>query len=77
MACGKPVVAFGRGGATETVEDGSSGVFFAEQDADALASAVSSAASIEWNRAAIRARAESFGPRQFIEGMARCLSRLN
>ena len=45
QACGCPVIAFGRGGATETVRglgDGSNptGVFFAEQSADALADAV-------------------------------------
>ncbi len=45
QACGCPVIAFGRGGATETVRglgDGSNptGVFFAEQTADALADAV-------------------------------------
>lgn len=75
MACGKPVIAFRRGGATETVEDGVSGLFFDAQDADALAAAVSTAAGVAWNRAAIRARAESFGVRQFLEGMARCVAR--
>ena len=76
MACGKPVIAFRRGGATETVEDGVSGLFFSIQEADALAAAVSSAADLKWNHAAIRARAESFGVRQFLEGMAHCVSRL-
>jgi len=36
QACGAPVLAFGRGGATETVLDGVTGLFFAEQTADAL-----------------------------------------
>ena len=40
QACGKPVIAFGRGGALETVVDGQTGVFFAEQTADALAAAM-------------------------------------
>jgi glycosyltransferase involved in cell wall biosynthesis len=45
QACGCPVIAFGKGGATETVRglgDGAdpTGVFFAEQTADALAEAV-------------------------------------
>ena len=73
MACGKPVIAFGRGGATETVEDGTSGVFFAEQTADALCDAVARAEKIGWNRAAIRSRALSFGIPQFLDGMARCI----
>ncbi len=73
MACGKPVIAFGRGGATETVEDGVSGVFFAEQTADALCDAVGKAEKIRWNRAAIRSRALAFGISQFLVGMARSI----
>ena len=71
QACGRPVVAFGRGGALETVADGVSGVFFAEQTEDALADAVERAARTDWDPAAIRANAEKFGPAQFLEGMAR------
>ena len=40
MASGRPVIAFGRGGATETVATGVSGVFFAEQSVEAISSAV-------------------------------------
>src|SRR5260221_14666378 len=47
MASGRPVVAFGRGGATETVATGVSGVFFAEQSVEAISSAVRSLADIE------------------------------
>lgn len=36
IACGTPVVAYGRGGALETVRDGVTGVFFAEQTVEAL-----------------------------------------
>lgn len=32
MAAGKPVIAYGRGGALETVEDGKTGIFFDEQN---------------------------------------------
>jgi glycosyltransferase involved in cell wall biosynthesis len=42
QACGCPVIAFGRGGATETVRIGSdpTGVFFEEQTVDAVADAI-------------------------------------
>jgi glycosyltransferase involved in cell wall biosynthesis len=40
QACGKPVIAFGRGGALETVVDGETGLFFREQTADAMATAI-------------------------------------
>lgn len=40
LACGTPVICYGRGGATETVEDGATGVFFDEQTAASLAAGV-------------------------------------
>jgi glycosyltransferase involved in cell wall biosynthesis len=40
MASGRPVIAYGRGGALETIVDGVTGVFFHEQTAAALAAAV-------------------------------------
>ncbi|MDI4664835.1 glycosyltransferase [Xanthobacter autotrophicus] len=40
MASGRPVIAFARGGATETVVDGVTGLLFQEQTPEALAAAV-------------------------------------
>lgn len=40
QACGAPVIAFGRGGALETVVDGKTGLFFEEQTTDSLADAI-------------------------------------
>jgi glycosyltransferase involved in cell wall biosynthesis len=40
QASGRPVIAYGSGGALETVVDGVTGVFFRQQTADALAEAV-------------------------------------
>ncbi|WP_371348960.1 glycosyltransferase [Ancylobacter sp. IITR112] len=40
MASGRPVLAFGRGGATETVVDGKTGLLFHEQTAEAIIDAV-------------------------------------
>ena len=73
MACGKPVIAFGRGGATETIAEGVSGIFFCEQTADAIRDAVGRAERARWDCAAVRARALKFGEDQFLEGMARCV----
>jgi glycosyltransferase involved in cell wall biosynthesis len=71
MACGRPVLAYGRGGALETVKDGVSGLFFAEQTADALSAALSRADAAEWDAAAIRAHAEPFGEERFLREMRR------
>jgi glycosyltransferase involved in cell wall biosynthesis len=69
MASGRPVVAFGRGGATETVEKGLSGIFFAEQTVEAISSAVKSLAGIEIDPEKIAAHAKQFGRDQFFQKM--------
>lgn len=69
MASGRPVVAFGRGGATETVSDGVSGVFFSEQSVEAIASAVKRMASLDLDPRQIAAHASQFGRQQFFEKM--------
>jgi glycosyltransferase involved in cell wall biosynthesis len=76
QACGKPVVAFGRGGATESVAEGISGVFFPEQTEAALLAAVETAAGRTWDAAAIRRQAERFSPQAFIDGLDRALQAL-
>src|SRR5262245_3863436 len=40
QACGTPVIAYGRGGARETVIDGETGLFFSEQTPESLIAAV-------------------------------------
>jgi hypothetical protein len=65
------VVAFGRGGATETVVDGVSGVFFAEQTVEAICAAVNRLADIEINPQAIAAHASQFGRQPFVDKMRR------
>jgi glycosyltransferase involved in cell wall biosynthesis len=73
MACGTPVIAYARGGATETVLDGVSGVYFHEQSEESLLAAVETASAKTWDRDAIRVRAEQFGVQAFLDGMDRCM----
>lgn len=72
QACGKPVIAFAKGGALETVigYDGSNegactGVFFREQGEVALAEAVAVVESLRWDAAFIRSHAQKFGKDRF------------
>jgi glycosyltransferase involved in cell wall biosynthesis len=76
MACGKPVVAFGRGGVTESVVDGLTGVFFDSPTAAALAGAVERADSVAWDAAAIRGRAQEFDRSRFAAAWRALLARL-
>lgn len=68
-AHGAPVVAFARGGAVETIQDGVTGVFFNEQKAQAVAEAISRCLAGRWDATIIRANAERFSPARFREGM--------
>ena len=62
MASGKPVIAYGAGGALETVVDGRTGLFFPEQTAESVIAAVEAFESraAHFDPAAIRAHAETF-----------------
>jgi glycosyltransferase involved in cell wall biosynthesis len=77
QACGRPVVAYGRGGALETVADGVSGLFFREQTEDALLEAVTRCATRAWDPGAIREHAEQFSEsrfrREFGASLEKCL----
>jgi glycosyltransferase involved in cell wall biosynthesis len=76
MASGRPVVAFGRGGATETVADGVTGVFFAEQTVEAIVSAVKRLAALDIDSAEIAAHANQFGRDPFFAKMRAHIDRL-
>ena len=66
MACGKPVIAYGKGGAAETVLDGRTGVLFGEQTAERLLAGIQRAKSIPFDLATIRACAERFDRWAFL-----------
>lgn len=69
MACGRPVIAYGAGGAIETVKEPETGLFFEEQTADALRAAVAEFERSEsrFDPTIIRRRAELFSEERFRE----------
>jgi len=71
MASGRPVIAFGRGGARETVVDGVTGLFFDAQTPEALRAALDrfEAAEERFDPAAIRAHAAGFARDRFVREM--------
>ncbi|MBP1605972.1 MAG: mshA 6 [Acidobacteria bacterium] len=70
QACGRPVVALGRGGALETVVDGETGVLVDEPTADALIEGLRRADTIAWDAGRIRSHALRFSKTRFIEAMS-------
>jgi glycosyltransferase involved in cell wall biosynthesis len=65
QACGRPVVALGRGGALETVVDGVTGVLV-EPGEEALADGLRRVASSAWEPQQIRDHAERFSRDRFV-----------
>jgi glycosyltransferase involved in cell wall biosynthesis len=76
MACGRPVVALGRGGATETVEPGVTGLLVDEPEPAAFAAAMDAAARQTWASEALASRAAAFAPDRFDRGFRQALAEL-
>lgn len=65
MTSGTPVIAYGIGGATETVIDGKTGIFFTPQTADALNIAIEKFEKMNLNQDEIVARGHEFSTKNF------------
>jgi glycosyltransferase involved in cell wall biosynthesis len=71
QACGRPVVALGRGGALDTVIDGETGVLFSATTVESLSAAMTRAAATTWERDRIRRHAERFSRARFVRDIER------
>lgn len=69
QACGCPVLAYGVGGALETVVENETGSFFREPTAESLAEALARFEKTQWNPARLRTHAERFGRTRFRREM--------
>ncbi len=65
MACGTPVIAYGKGGIKDTVEDGVTGIFFQEQSIDSLNSAIDQFETMTFDYSAISEHASKFSTERF------------
>ena len=75
QAAGRPVIAYGAGGALDTVLDGSTGVHFLEQTPDSLMAAVRRLDGLELDAAEIAAHARQFDRAVFRERLAGFVAR--
>lgn len=66
LAAGAPVIAFGKGGALDIVQDGESGVLFYEQSVDAVVDAIKRADKIDFLPGTLRRKATRFDKGLFI-----------
>ena len=76
MSCGTPVIAFGQGGATETVINGTTGTFFTEPTADSLANVLRTFDRKKFDPAACVAQAKRFDRATFEKGIRSAIERV-
>jgi len=76
MSCGRPVIAFGKGGALDTVVDGETGILFGEQTVESLKGAIEKFEGMKFDKQKIRKHALKFDEsvfkekiREFVEAM--------
>ncbi|MDK0954336.1 glycosyltransferase family 4 protein [Clostridium perfringens] len=67
QASGRPVIAFGKGGALETVVEGKTGLFFLNQSVDDLVECIKKFENTKFDKFTIRKHAESFDEKIFKE----------
>lgn len=65
MAAGRPVIAYGRGGATETVIAGVTGILFANQNWETLLDTVLNFRADDWDRQKLTSQADKFSVDNF------------
>ncbi|GAM05877.1 group 1 glycosyl transferase [Novosphingobium sp. MBES04] len=77
-ASGRPVIAFGQGGVTDSIVNGKTGLFFPEQSVEALCEAISRFERWEgeFDPAAAVANAQRFAPEVFDAGILSALEKL-
>ena len=76
QACGRPVIALGRGGALETVDDGITGLLVKTDDAESFADAIQTVAQREFDPDCLYAAASRFSPAVFYKNMRNALEAL-
>ena len=65
MACGKPIIAYKKGGALETVKEGITGIFFPEATSDSLNEAILLSETVTWSSEQIALHASLFSQERF------------
>ncbi len=74
MAAGKPVIAYGKGGITETLIDGTTGKFFHTQCWEAIANAILRFKPETYSHDKIRTHAEQFSQERFAQEIKQTIS---
>jgi glycosyltransferase involved in cell wall biosynthesis len=77
QAAGVPVIAYGQGGARDSVVDGVTGVLYEEDGVDGLCRAIERFEGLQFDEAEIRRRAEAFRPERFRQEISELLVKID
>ena len=69
LACGCPVIGYGKGGLLDTVREGLDGIYFKKQTVDSLVEAIQRFEQMDFDRKAMRKWAENFAENRFVAQM--------
>ena len=73
LSAGRPVIAYGAGGALDTIEEGETGLFFRRPTADALAEAVRRLSQYDFDPQHLRQQVKQYGVARFKRELSRLL----
>lgn len=76
QSCGTPIIAYGRGGATETVIDGRTGVLYDDPSTEGLIEAIQRFETLDFDARVLRQQAERFAAAVFDERFLNTVARL-
>ncbi|MEQ1849614.1 MAG: glycosyltransferase [Candidatus Peribacteraceae bacterium] len=65
MACGTPVIAYGKGGVTDVIEDAVTGILVPDQSVEAFETALKRFESMQFNSESVRAAVMKFHEKEF------------
>lgn len=74
MASGTPVIAYGSGGALETVINGQTGIYFSQQTAQSLQGALDQLDSVTWSNEVMKQQATKFSKQHFKTQLRRSIA---
>lgn len=74
LAAGAPVIAYGKGGTLDIIQDGESGVLFQEQTVDAVTTAIEKAEALTFMPATLQRKAKRFDKSLFISKIRKIVS---
>lgn len=77
QACGRPVVALGRGGVRDVIVSPQTGALYREDTAEAIAGAFDTLKRVGFNGEAARHNAERFSPERFRSGFSEAFRGMN